>query len=69
MFGRASLRPRPYFGRTYEPPGPASAVTTSRSVVQLPCGARRIVNVRPFSSIAAGADAEMRVSRRNVSRS
>ena len=54
MFGRACLRPRPYFGRTYDPPGPASAVTTSRSVVQLPCGSMRIVNVRPCSSIAGG---------------
>ena len=68
MFGRARRSPRRYFGRTKRPPAPA-AVTTSRSVVHEPWGSRVTTNVKPFSSIAAGAEAEMFVIRTNVSRS
>ena len=68
MFGWARRSPRRYLGRTKRPPAPA-AVTTSRSVVQEPCGSMVTTNVRPFSSIVAGADAEMVVIRSNVSRS
>ena len=68
MFGLAVRSPRPYFGRTWGPSAPAAA-TTSRSVVHEPCGSRPTTNDSPFSSIAAGADAEIVVIRTNVSRS
>ena len=68
MFGRARLAPRPYFGLAKVPTRPPRDVTTSRSVVQLSCGSIRIAKVRPCSSMLAGAEAEMTVSRLNVSR-
>ena len=68
MFGRACFAPRPYFGRRTCRRAPPRDVTTSRSVVQLPCGSIRTAKVRPSSSMLAGAEAEMTVSRLNVSR-
>ncbi len=68
MCGRAPFWPRSYLGRTNLPPAPA-AVTTSRSVVHSPWGSIRTLNVNPFSSTSAGAEAEIVVRRRYVSRS
>ena len=68
MLGRARFSPRRYFGRTYRPPAPVAAVTTSRSVVQSSCGLIRTRKVRPFSSIVAGFEAEITVSRVYVPR-
>src|SRR3954447_17708139 len=56
LFGRAFL-PLRYFGVVYLPPTPV-AVTTSRSVVQEPCGSILASSVRPVSSKVAGADEE-----------
>src|SRR6476469_2267111 len=66
MFGRALVPLRSYFGVVYVPPTPA-AVTTSRSVVQAPCGSLLARSLGPVSSKVAGADYEIYVSRRYVS--
>ncbi len=68
MFGLARLFERPYFVCVVRAPGPATAATTSRSVVHLPCAGRWTLNVNPCSSTAALAEAEILVSRANVSR-
>ena len=68
------VRPGPFrAARVLRPAERAAAdlprdVTTSRSVVQLPCGSTRTAKVSPPSSMLAGAEAEMTVSRLNVSR-
>ena len=67
MFGPVRLAPAVL--RRALAPRCAYAVTTSSSVVHSPCGAICTSNVRPVSSIFAGAVAEITVSRPNVSRS
>ena len=47
MFGLARFGRRPYFGWLNVPPPPPRDVTTSRSVVQLPCGSIRTAKVKP----------------------
>ena len=69
MLGLALRFARPYFVWAMRTPTPTSDVTTSRSVVHVPWGSTRIVNVRPCSSTLAGSDDVIVVSRLNVSRS